>query len=276
MSATTIQLTGVSRRFGSRHHGHLAVDDADLTLDGSTSLGVVGESGSGKSTLSRIVVGLEQPTEGTVTYNGQDLRSVLSTRTGTKAFRANVQFVGQDTTSTFDPRRTLIDSLTFPAQKLQGLDRAAALSAAETTLGEVGLDVALAERKPHQVSGGQRQRFALARSLIVRPSILVCDEVVSALDVSVQGTILNLLKRYCEEHGAGLVFVSHGLPATAFVADELLVMYRGRLVERGPSDRVLESPQHAYTQQLLEAHRGLGEGDELEAAGTPSLEGKSA
>ncbi|MET1052280.1 MAG: ATP-binding cassette domain-containing protein [Mycetocola sp.] len=276
MSAATIELTAVSRRFGSRHHGHLAVDTANLALDGTTSLGVVGESGSGKSTLSRMIVGLDEPTEGTVTYNGQDLRSVLSTRAGTKAFRANVQFVGQDTTSTFDPRRTLIDSLTFPAQKLQGLDKAAAVSAAETTLGEVGLDVALAGRKPHQVSGGQRQRFALARSLIVRPSILVCDEVVSALDVSVQGTILNLLKRYCEDHQAGLVFVSHGLPATAFVADELLVMYRGQLVERGPSDRVLEAPQHAYTQQLLEAHRGLGEGAEIDSAESSYQEGKSA
>jgi ABC-type glutathione transport system ATPase component len=263
VETVVVALEGVSRRFGNRFHGHLAVDDANLVLDGSTSLGIVGESGSGKSTMSRMIVGLDTPTSGTVTFNGRDLRDVLSSAEGNRTFRTAVQFVGQDTTSTFDPRRSLMDSLTFPAQKLKGMSRTEAVAAAESTLVEVGLDPALSSRKPSQVSGGQRQRFALARSLVVQPKLLVCDEVVSALDVSVQGTILNLLKRYCEDHGAGLVFVSHGLPATAFVADELLVMYHGQLVERGPSARVLAAPQHPYTKELLEAHRGLGEADEI-------------
>jgi ABC-type glutathione transport system ATPase component len=262
-----LSLNCVSRKFGSRRRGHLAVDNVNLIVDGSSSLGLVGESGSGKSTLARMLVGLERPTEGAVTFNGIDLKNVLRSRASAMSFRTAVQFVGQDTTSTFDPRRTLLDSIMFPARKLVGLSAPEAEDAAMSTLVLLGLEPSQAHRLPSQVSGGQRQRFALARCLIVQPKILVCDEVVSALDVSVQGTILNLLKRYCEDTGAGLVFVSHGLPATAFVADELVVMYRGRLVERGPSRRVLLQPQHSYTRSLLEAHRGLGEGEKVESQG---------
>jgi ABC-type oligopeptide transport system ATPase subunit len=118
----------------------------------------------------------------------------------------------------------------------------------------LGLPEELAHRHPSQVSGGQRQRFALARCLAVRPQILICDEVVSALDVSVQGAILNLLKRYCAEQSAGLFFVSHGLPATAFVADRIVVMHRGAIVEQGTVDEVLDHARHPYTRSLLEAH----------------------
>nr|MDT0667120.1 ABC transporter ATP-binding protein [Micromonospora sp. DSM 115978] len=122
-----------------------------------------------------------------------------------------------------------------------------------------GLTPSLTDRHPAEVSGGQRQRFAIARALVVRPNLLVCDEVVSALDVSVQGSILNLLKRYCLDTGAALVFVSHGLPATAFVCSELVVMHQGKVVEHGPTERIIGTPEHPYTQRLLAAFRGRDE-----------------
>jgi peptide/nickel transport system ATP-binding protein len=145
------------------------------------------------------------------------------------------------------------------------LSRSAADDRADETFEMLGLDPAFADRYPYEVSGGQRQRFAIARALVVRPRFLVCDEVVSALDVSVQGQVLNSLKRYSVEHGAGLAFISHGLPATAFISEELAVMYRGKIVEHGPTSRVIREPEHPYTKHLLSAYRGsrveLGEDD---------------
>ncbi|WP_353807649.1 ABC transporter ATP-binding protein [Agromyces sp. SYSU T00194] len=255
-----LRMKGVSRRFGSASTGHLAVDDVSLEFSPRTSMGIVGESGSGKSTTARMLVGLDTPTSGTIDFNGRSLARMLPYRHVSRVFRRAVQFVGQDTTSTFDPRHSLLDSIIYPTQKLHRKRTKDAVADADALLGELGLDPALARRRPHQVSGGQRQRFALARALIVQPKLLVCDEVVSALDVSVQGSILNLLKDYCAKHEAGLVFVSHGLPATAFVADELVVMYHGRVVERGPSADVIARPTHEYTRSLLDAYRGLGDG----------------
>jgi peptide/nickel transport system ATP-binding protein len=175
---------------------------------------------------------------------------------GNRQLRRVVQFVGQDTSSSFDPRWTLRRAIRKPARQLRGLSTAEADREIDALLVELGLDPAAADRYPSQVSGGQRQRFSLARGLVVRPRILMCDEVVSALDVSVQGSILNLVKRYCREHECGLVFVSHGLPATAFIADEIIVMKDGKVVERGPSGDVLRNPQHPYTARLVAAYRG--------------------
>jgi peptide/nickel transport system ATP-binding protein len=250
-----LEVSGVSKWFGSARHRHTAVDGLDLVVDRTSRTGVVGESGSGKSTLSRLLIGLEQPSAGTVSFNGRPLHQLVRSRTGRTEFRRAVQFVGQDTTSSFDPRRRLLDSLTRPLRDLHGMSSAEATAAALETTGSLGLPEELAHRHPSQVSGGQRQRFALARCLAVGPQILICDEVVSALDVSVQGTILNLLKRYCAEQSAGLFFVSHGLPATAFVADRIVVMHRGAIVEQGSVDEVLDTPQHPYTRSLLEAHQ---------------------
>jgi peptide/nickel transport system ATP-binding protein len=137
------------------------------------------------------------------------------------------------------------------------MSKADADAAVDAVLESLAVDRSLAERRPGQVSGGQRQRFAIARALIVKPKILVCDESVSALDVSVQGAVLNEIKGYTERAGAGLVFVSHGVPATAFVSDELAVMNRGDMVELGPTARVVWTPQHPYTARLIEAYRAL-------------------
>lgn len=250
-----LALEAVAKEFGTRRSRHTALETTDLSFDERSRTGVVGESGSGKSTMARLLVGLEQPSRGTVLFDGLPVPELLGSRTGRVRFRREVQFVGQDTTSSFDPRRRLLDSLTDPLRRLTGIGEREAVEQALSTVTSMRLPEELAHRHPHQLSGGQRQRFAIARALTVRPRLLICDEVVSALDVSVQGAVLNLLKDYCREQGAGIVFVSHGLPATGFVADELLVMKRGRIVERGPAREVLHRPQDPYTRSLVSAHR---------------------
>ncbi|WP_176561980.1 ABC transporter ATP-binding protein [Mycolicibacterium palauense] len=256
----------VTKTFGAgRTARTTAVDDVSLAFDPGARVGIVGESGSGKSTLGRMIVGLERPSSGAVEVGG--LRTDAMTRPQVLAFRRQVQQVAQDTSSSFDPRLRLREALRAPTMTLLGLDRRAADARADEVLEALHLPARLAERLPREVSGGQRQRFALARALVVRPRWLVCDEAVSALDVSVQGTILNLVKSYCRTDGAGVVFISHGLPAVAFLAEHLVVMYRGRIVEQGPTARVVSDPQHPYTARLLAAHRG---GDAHSGAGDPA------
>ncbi|MGE3621249.1 MAG: ABC transporter ATP-binding protein [Acidimicrobiia bacterium] len=256
-----VEADAVTKVFGSRKADRLvAVDRVTLAVEAGRRVGIVGESGSGKSTLARMLVGLDAPTSGTILFDGNGLPTL--SRADMTGFRRAVQFVAQDTSSSFDPRRTLRDAVRTPAQRLLGLDRRAADARVEETFELLGLPLELADRIPGDVSGGQRQRVALARALVVQPRILVCDEVVSALDVSVQGSILNLLKRYCAEHDAGLVFVSHGLPATAFIAEELVVMRHGTIVEQGTTAQVLHEPGHDYTRLLLRAHSGRPDADE--------------
>lgn len=244
------------KEYGPRGKRHRALNSVSLSVAQGQRIGVVGESGSGKSTLSRLLVGLEPATSGVVDYEGRNVTRLLSTPSGRIGFRSDVQYIGQDTTSSFDPRRKLIDSVTAPLGYLRGIRGDEAREIAMDTIKRMELSPNLANRYPGQVSGGQRQRFAIARGLVVRPKILLCDEVVSALDVSVQGAILNLLKRYCLDTGAGLLFVSHGLPATAFITEEIVVMNQGEIVERGKSRDVLSSPRDAYTATLVAAYRG--------------------
>lgn len=250
MRLQSIELT---KKFGTTHHSFTAVDRVSLEFGDGRRTGIVGESGSGKSTLSRMLAGLMAPSDGLVEFDGTPLREILSTRAGVVSYRKAVQFVAQDTTSSFDPLRTLRESLRYSLRILHGRTKAQADATIDETLGSLGVDAALADRKPGQVSGGQRQRFSLARALVVQPSVLICDEVVSALDVSVQGQILNYIKAFCESTGASLVFVSHGLPATAFLCDELVVMYAGSVVESGSTDAVITTPKHPYTARLLDA-----------------------
>jgi peptide/nickel transport system ATP-binding protein len=252
-----VEVENITKDFGNtRAHGKRrpAVDAVSLTIDHTTRLGVVGESGSGKSTLSRIIVGLETPTSGRVAYRGLNVH-LMSPRE-MREFRKNVQMISQDTSSSFDPTRTLRDSVRRPAQELLGVDKSTADTLVDETLAMVGIAPWMVDRKPTDVSGGQRQRIAIARSLVVKPALILCDEVVSALDVSVQGTVLNLLKKYCEENEAGLVFVSHDLPATAFVSKDIVVMRHGAIVEQGSVDDVINRSKNRYTKILIDAYKG--------------------
>jgi peptide/nickel transport system ATP-binding protein len=249
-----LEVKNLKKVFGTvRSSSVPALGGVSVVIDANTRMGIVGESGSGKSTLARIMVGLETPTTGRVAFRGQNVTEMRSA--DRREFRRAVQLIAQDTTSSFDPRRTLRDAVRRPAQKLLGADRKCADDLVDETLALVGLSPAIADRKPHEVSGGQRQRFSIARALIVKPGLIICDEVVSALDVSVQGTVLNFLKKYCATEGAGLVFVSHGLPATAFVSETIVVMKDGLIVEQGPTHQVLHESEHPYTQTLLRAYR---------------------
>lgn len=261
-----IDVEQLGKTFVRSGSGTPAVDDISMTITSSSAVGIVGESGSGKSTLVRMMCGLLSPTTGTVSYNGAELNAVLSSRAGRRDFRSKVQYVAQDTTSSFDPRRTLRDAVRLPAMRLLGMNTKTADARVDETLASLELDPAMADRFPTEVSGGQRQRFSIARALVVEPRILLCDEVVSALDVSVQGAILNMLRQYCIDADCGLVFVSHGLPATAFIASELVVMRNGVIVEQGTTDDVVERPQDPYTVELLDAYRGDEQVEQLAVA----------
>ncbi|WP_308797885.1 ABC transporter ATP-binding protein [Agromyces silvae] len=258
--AIAVRAEGVSKTFGSITK-HRALDDVSVSFESGSLTGIVGESGSGKSTLARILVGLETPSAGRVSYGDHDLRSALKTAEGRKDMRRLVQFVGQDTTSSFDPRHTLREAVMYPAMNLLGLSRTAASERVDDVVRRLDLPAGLTDRYASQVSGGQRQRFALARALVVGPQMLICDEVVSALDVSAQAVVLNHLRHIAREFGTGLIFVSHGLPATAFVADDLIVMLHGRIVERGAVSEILENPEAEYTRRLLDSYRGPSTSD---------------
>jgi ABC-type glutathione transport system ATPase component len=253
MTGVCIKAQGIRKSYGRK----TAVQDVSFVLAPGERVGIVGESGSGKSTMAKIVTGLEKATAGTITIDDQDLASLLSTRKGRLDYRRRVQLVAQDTTSTFDPRHRIRESLRIPAQLLGGHDVGGADQAISEITHELGILPDLVDRYPGELSGGQRQRMSIARALIVRPDLLVCDEAVSALDVSVQGVVLNLLKRYSVDHGAGLMFVSHGLPATAFITRELVVMNQGGVVETGRTLELLEKPKHAYTQKLVGAYEAV-------------------
>jgi peptide/nickel transport system ATP-binding protein len=251
---STLRGINISKVYGRRNTAHVAVRPFDITVGSRSAIGVVGESGSGKSTLSRMLVGLESPTTGTVSLDGEDIAEMAKRPDTFRRLRRSIQYIAQDTFSSFDPRRKMRDSVALPLRVLRGEVGSEAEDRIADMMRLLRLDPAFLNKQPHEISGGQRQRFAIARALVVRPRLLLCDEVVSALDVSVQGAVLNTITAYCRDNAVGLVFVSHGLPATAFVADELLVMSRGEVVEHRPTQDVLTAPAHPYTVGLLAAY----------------------
>jgi ABC-type glutathione transport system ATPase component len=230
----------------------VAVDDVSFTVPRSGSLAVVGESGSGKTTLARMVVGLETPSSGQVLLEGQ-VRPP-STRRRDRAARARqVQMVFQDPYSSLDPKQTVFKCIDEVVRLHSALDGARRIERVQTLLDQVGLDERHHGVRPSSLSGGQRQRVAIARALATEPTVLVLDEAVSALDVSVQGQVLNLLADLRNQLGVTYVFVSHDLAVVQQIAETTIVMRRGRIVEEGPTDTVLTTPSHDYTKQLLSA-----------------------
>ena len=229
-----------------------ALFGVDLELAAGRSLGVVGESGCGKSTLARAVVALEAPTQGRVRFKGQDLFALRSP--ALRRLRRHFQMVFQDPYGSLDPRYRIGRSIAEPLDALEGGEGAALRrERIAEALGAVGLKAADAGKYPHEFSGGQRQRIAIARALITRPELIVADEPVSALDVSVQAQVLNLMLDLQERLGLAYLFISHDLSVIRTVAQEVAVMYLGRIVEQGPSQAVFADPAHPYTRALIEA-----------------------
>ncbi len=228
-----------------------AVDGVSFTIAAGETLGLVGESGSGKSTVGRAVLRLEPPTSGTVRFEGTDLASLDASTL--RATRQRMQIVFQDPFGSLNPRRTIGDSIA-EGMVIHRLVPAAAMAArVAELLTEVGLDPSYAERYPHEFSGGQRQRIGIARALAVEPRFLVCDEPVSALDVSVQAQVINLLLDLRERRGLAYLFIAHDLAVVRQVAHRVAVMYLGTIVEIGPARAVIGAPRHPYTQALVSA-----------------------
>jgi peptide/nickel transport system ATP-binding protein len=232
-----------------------ALDGVSFTLRAGRSLGVVGESGSGKSTLARLVMALEAPTSGRVLLEGEDLHALAPAEL--RARRRLLQMVFQDPYGSLDPRRTVLQTVAEPLAVLLGASRAEQRERAAEALEAVGLRPADLAKYPHEFSGGQRQRIAIARALITRPKLIVADEPVSALDVSVQAQVLNLMQSLQDRYGVTYLFISHDLAVVDLVCDEVLVLSEGRIVEQGEPGALFTRPQHPYTQRLLAAVPGM-------------------
>ncbi|MFW6598518.1 ABC transporter ATP-binding protein [Propionibacteriaceae bacterium Y2011] len=252
---TGFELVGVNRVFGSGAGRLQAVADVDLTVRPGDRLGIVGESGSGKTTLINMMAALDRPTSGTVSYEGRELGGLSERRLG--FLRSAVQVVFQDPRSSLNPRMTVGDIITEPLRSPLlrrrddvPTDRRARLA---EVLAAVKLPADSARRYPHEFSGGQRQRIALARALAPRPRVLIADEPVSALDVSIRAQVLNLLVDLVDSQQLTLVMVSHDLWVVRHLCDRVAVMQRGRIVEQGPADEVYGNPRNDYTAELLSA-----------------------
>ena len=228
-----------------------AVDGVSFSIPAGKTLALVGETGSGKTTVGRTLLRLVEPTEGRFTFDGID---VFGLKSGPlRALRRRMQVVFQDPSGSLNPRMTVGDAIAEPLV-IHGLAKRAERPARVAgLLGEVGLDPSFAPRYPHELSGGQRQRVGIARALAVRPDFLICDEPVTALDVSVQAQVLNLLRELQRAHGLTYLFIAHDLAVVRHVADDVAVMYAGQIVERGPVDQIYSAPRHPYTRALLSA-----------------------
>ena len=242
-----------SGSFGRASRSVKAVDKVSLDLGRQASLALVGESGSGKSTLARCIIGLETPNGGEVLLDGERITGL--SREKLRPHRRNMQMVFQDPFASLNPRQRVGDIISI-GPIVQGVSREQALAEARELLRLVGLKPEAADRYPHEFSGGQRQRIGIARALAVKPKLIVADEPVSALDVSVQKQVLDLLNDLRRSFGLSMLFITHDLRVAATVCEDIVIMQRGVIVERGPTARIFAEPQHPYTKSLLDAVPG--------------------
>jgi peptide/nickel transport system ATP-binding protein len=247
---TSLAVEGLSKQFGKKIR---AVEDVSFTLRPGRITALVGESGSGKSTVARMLVGLYRPSGGAIFFDGRDVTR-LRGRSRLVRYRSQVQMVFQDPFGSLNPVRTVGHHLERPLLIHGVVPRSEVRGRVHELLRTVGLvpPDAVAEKFPHQLSGGQRQRVAIARALAVEPKVLLADEPISMLDVSIRIGILNLILDL-KQHGIAFLYITHDIASARYVADEILVMLRGRIVEQGPTESVLQDPRHAYTRLLLSA-----------------------
>ncbi len=238
--------------FGGGAKGEVrAVDGVSLDIASGETLGLVGESGSGKSTLGRLLLRLIEPTSGSVSFDGRDV--LRASRREMRRLRRDMQIIFQDPFGSLDPRFRVEEVIAEPLIVHNGAGREQRRETVRQLLKAVGLDESAAQRYPHEFSGGQRQRIGIARALALRPKFIVCDEPVSALDVSVGAQIVNLLARLQREFGLTYLFISHSMPVVRYLATRIAVMHRGKIVEMGTTEQMTTRPQHPYTRSLLEA-----------------------
>ncbi|MBN3042273.1 ABC transporter ATP-binding protein [Pectobacterium brasiliense] len=266
-----LSLKNIHTRYSTAQGKVLAVDDVSLTILPGETLGLVGESGCGKSTLSKTILRLLPPSHGQIVFDGQDITTLKESRL--KSLRQRVQMIFQDPYASLNPRHSIQHILETPLI-VHGLgDRAQRQQAIKNIIDRVGLPQSSLSRYPHEFSGGQRQRIGIARALVVRPSLVICDEPVSALDVSIQAQILNLLVELKNEMGLSLLFISHDLAVVRYIADRVMVMQNGRCVESGDHHSIWHQPQHPYTRKLIDAVPG---GGQRETSVSPQLMSRQA
>ena len=255
MSDPVVEVTDLRKEFGPT----VAVDGVSFRVEQGRSLAIVGESGSGKTTVARMIVGLERPTSGTITALGRDRSAPARSGAERRSRGREVQIVFQDPYSSLDPRQTVEASLTEVLRLHHGGQSAAERQARVRELGElVGMDERQLRSLPRRLSGGQRQRVAIARALAAEPQVLILDESVAALDVSIQAQVLNLLADIRERTGVSYILISHDLAVVRQLTQDCVVMHRGAIVERGPTADVLDHPQQPYTQLLRASVPGPG------------------
>ena len=248
---TFLRFENVSMHFDDTARRVQAIDNISLSLARRELLGIVGESGSGKSTVAKLLTGLHLPTSGSILLDGKDITHTRGKER--RALYTRIQMVFQDAPGSFNPRRTIGAMIGETICRLCTPDERDTKRRVAELLAEVGLPDAYADRYPHEMSGGECQRAAIARAMAVHPEILICDEATSALDVSVQAKIIALLLHLQREHGMSLLFISHDLPLVSSIADRVLIMQNGRIVEQGETSRVLREPSEDYTRNLLRA-----------------------
>ena len=252
MSDKLLEVKNLKKYFKTAKGQLHAVDDVSFSIERGKTLGIVGESGCGKSTTGRCIMRLIEPTSGQIIFDGTDL-ATLSNRQMRKA-RKDIQIIFQDPFSSLDPRQTVLQAIAEPIIQNKLIKGTAAIEKRVLELMEtVGLAERLINSYPHELDGGRRQRIGIARALSVEPKLIICDEPVSALDVSIQAQILNLLEDLQEKLGLTYIFITHDLSVVNHFSDDIAVMYLGKMVEKAPAEELFANPMHPYTKALLSA-----------------------
>ena len=252
MAENILEVKHLKKYFKTARGTLHAVDDVSFTIEKGKTLGIVGESGCGKSTTGRAILRLLEPTDGQVIFNGQDITALSSSKM--RQMRRDMQIIFQDPFSSLDPKKTVSQTIAEPIIENKILkDKKAIDARVRELMATVGLAERLVNAYPHELDGGRRQRIGIARALAMEPKFIVCGEPVSALDVSIQAQILNLLQELKEQMGLTFIFITHDLSVVNHFADEIAVMYLGQLIEKAPTEELFDHPVHPYTRALLSA-----------------------